>query len=71
MAQNFDLDFVPFRCRHPKCGEIFEKSLVEMVDSEDVTCPRCGTAARISEENSLLLAAKASQEQSLERETSP
>jgi hypothetical protein len=59
MSVSFDLDFVAFRCKHPKCGEVFEKSLDDLAGMEDVICPRCGTAARIGEENLLLAAARA------------
>ena len=58
MAAGFDLDFITFRCKHPKCGEIFEKSLGDLAGAEEVICPRCGTAAQIGEENHLLAAAK-------------
>ena len=61
MAVGFDLDFVTFRCKHPKCGEIFEKSLKDFAGVEEVFCPRCGTAARISEENHILAAARATE----------
>ena len=59
MAVSFDVDFITFRCKHPKCGEVFEKSLGEIAGAEEVICPRCGTAAQISEENHILAAAKA------------
>ena len=59
MGLSFDLNFVTFRCKHPKCGEIFEKSLSDLAGADEVICPRCGTAARIGEENHLLAAAKA------------
>ena len=59
MAVSYDLDFVTFRCTHPKCGEIFEKSVSEFAGAEEVYCPRCGTAARIGEENHILAAARA------------
>ena len=59
MTVSFDLDSVAFRCKHPKCGEIFEKSLSDLAGPDKVICPRCGTAARLSEENHLLAAARA------------
>lgn len=62
MAESFDLDFVTFRCKHSECGEIFEKSLSDFAGAVDVFCPRCGTAARIGDENHLLAAARASEE---------
>ena len=58
MTVSFDLDFITFRCKHPKCGEVFEKSFGEIANAEEVICPRCGTAAQISEENHILAAAK-------------
>lgn len=62
MTARFDLDFVIFRCKHPKCGEIFEKSLRDLAGVDEVFCPRCGTATRIGEENHLLAAARAPEE---------
>lgn len=56
MTVAFDLDFVTFRCRHPKCAEIFEKSADEIAKSDEVICPRCGTAASVDEDNPILAA---------------
>ena len=61
MAVSFDLDFITFRCKHPKCGEIFEKSLSDLAGADEVICPRCGTAARSQKENHFLAPAKASE----------
>jgi len=57
MAVSFDLDFTIFRCRHPGCGEIFEKSSGDVAGVEEVICPRCGTGAHIGEEIHSLAAA--------------
>lgn len=57
MIVGFDLDFVTFRCRHPKCGEVFEKSPGDLVAADQVFCPRCGAAAPVGEENHALAAA--------------
>ena len=59
MAANFDLDVVIFRCMHAQCGEVFEKSLDDLAGIEEVSCPRCGTAAIIGGETQLLAAARA------------
>ena len=65
MAVSFDLDFITFRCKHPKCGEIFEKSPGDIAGADEVICPRCGTAAQISEENHFLAVARALEERTL------
>ena len=57
MTVRFDLDFVTFRCKHPECGEIFEKSSRDLAGADEAICPRCGTAARLSDESELLVAA--------------
>ena len=57
MAVSFDLDFVTFHCKHSQCGEVFEKSLRDLAGADEVICPRCGTAARIGEEDHLPAAA--------------
>ena len=54
MTARFDLDFVTFRCKHAKCGEVFEKSLGDLARLDDAICPRCGTPTQIGEDNHLL-----------------
>lgn len=63
MPERFDLNFLHFRCKHPKCGEIFEKSADTLAAEDDVICPRCGTAGQIDEESHLPAVARTSEEQ--------
>jgi hypothetical protein len=63
MAVDFDLSAVIFRCKHPRCREVFEKSLEELADADEVFCPRCGTPARVEADMKLLAAAQAATEE--------
>ena len=69
MAAHFDLDFVTFRCKHPKCREVFEKSLTDLVGVDDVICPRCGSAAHVSAEYHLAAAARAHEDKAYREES--
>jgi hypothetical protein len=49
MSSYFDKSFYPFFCENPKCGKRFRKVLRILIDSDEFTCPHCGTAINIHE----------------------
>ena len=45
----FDQMFYKFACENAECGEVFKPVLRELVNADEVVCPKCGTAIDIRE----------------------
>ncbi len=45
----FDQILYKFTCENTECGKVFQPVLRELVHTDEVVCPKCGTAIDIRE----------------------